>query len=523
MRAERSLTSICTPSIVLVMKMEGHATSRLHLVLVPGFGGFDMLGRLEYYAGTTQILSDYLASRASPWGQRVVLHYFDNIPTASVRTRAKQLGNFLAKRRLRNEFQTGDRVALIGHSTGGLDVRQLLCDLAASDGEPVQVDGVEDETLSKNGDASPSASGLELLGMISHLVFISVPQRGTNIANWVRAQQLSRRLLISVLRSVVDAADLSPVEYGDGWFNKVAHGALARVRPGARLSGLLGAIQDTYCEAAQRSARNPDNAAQGRQALAALQAWLGSSNADFLAIDDLSCVEARPFLRKVVEVAATRLERAVRFGPSGPAASSLARSSDEERAREVELWQRHDIASRSYATVARPPFEGPFESLDGLRSLLAVALDGLSPRPESDLTYRLAYAACTCGPFQHAIRERVGTNFVDGEERRFEAWENDGVVNTASMLWPHGENTLVIDGDHADVIGHYLDGALQEGQGRKRNRYDILQSSSRSGDSLFDDATFRAIWYDVFDFCTGVGAVKTLERSHRGPGLELRA
>ena len=70
---------------------------RVHMVLIPGFGGFDALGNVEYYSGITrqfQIHDDKSA----------VLHYFDNLPTAAVVTRAARLRAFLAKRIARGEI-----------------------------------------------------------------------------------------------------------------------------------------------------------------------------------------------------------------------------------------------------------------------------------------------------------------------------------------------------------------------------------------------------------------------------------
>lgn len=64
---------------------------RTHVVLVPGFGGFDALGRLNYYYGTTPLFA-----RAKKRG--AALHYFENLPTASVCTRWLEHtdGDFLA-------------------------------------------------------------------------------------------------------------------------------------------------------------------------------------------------------------------------------------------------------------------------------------------------------------------------------------------------------------------------------------------------------------------------------------------
>ena len=96
---------------------------RVHIVLVPGFGGFDALGKIEYYAGITGIFQKWDPR------SRTVLHYFDNLPTAAVVTRATRLRSYLAKRIARGEITAGDDICLVGHSTGGLDVRQLVSDL----------------------------------------------------------------------------------------------------------------------------------------------------------------------------------------------------------------------------------------------------------------------------------------------------------------------------------------------------------------------------------------------------------
>jgi hypothetical protein len=54
---------------------------RFHIVLLPGFAGFDALGQLEYYGRVTPLFHDLRAPNQ-------VLHCFDNLPTASVATPA---------------------------------------------------------------------------------------------------------------------------------------------------------------------------------------------------------------------------------------------------------------------------------------------------------------------------------------------------------------------------------------------------------------------------------------------------
>ena len=89
-----------------------------------------------------------------------------------------------------------------------------------------------------------------------------------------------------------------------------------------------------------------------------------------------------------------------------------------------------------------------------------------------------------------------------------EVWDNDGIVNTASMFWPKGKIVLV-QGDHLDIVGHYQlvkAPADQQGGGihqpaRIYQAYDSFQSWPR-----FNSATFKRIWSQVFDFSTNFNA-----------------
>ncbi len=111
------------------------------------------------------------------------------------------------------------------------------------------------------------------------------------------------------------------------------------------------------------------------------------------------------------------------------------------------------------------------------------------------------------GPF--APRQSEPAGWLEGlrpadrpERYAPQAWENDGVVNTASMLWPNGPDTLLVPGDHADIIGHFApqpilghDGSSKE---RRYDAYDLL--GSHSG---FRQESLEAVWTDVFDFTAG--------------------
>jgi hypothetical protein len=119
--------------------------TRTHIVMVPGFGGFDALGQLHYYAGVTSVFDEWRRA-ASPAGEAVELHYFENLPTAAVETRARDLEEYLVRLVFRRVLQPDDTVVLVGHSTGGLDIRCLLSRLQRHETmEPPSSDPTPDE------------------------------------------------------------------------------------------------------------------------------------------------------------------------------------------------------------------------------------------------------------------------------------------------------------------------------------------------------------------------------------------
>ena len=159
--------------------------------------------------------------------------------------------------------------------------------------------------------------------------------------------------------------------------------------------------------------------------------------------------------------------------------------------------------TRSYATRGARPFQfspGAAAPLWKPCKPSTWPNAGLAPgkRETTDITYRTSYRACAGGPFDwpHGSA-RVATKFGSNEKVPLEVWDNDGIVNTASTLWPNGEDTLLVDGDHGDIIGHYC--LLPKDPPRHAERshvsFDLLRS-----DSGFNEDTFRAVWKDVFDF-----------------------
>jgi hypothetical protein len=433
------------------------------VVLVPGFAGFDALGQLEYYAGVTPFVRAWREGRAGP---PVVLHYFDNLPTASVATRAGRLRQYLAKRWARGELQPGDAVALVGHSTGGLDIRRLLVDLdadARQDRKALAVDGNRDDAL--------RVPPKQLLELVSRVVFLSVPQRGTNIADFVR--RIPRTTLLAGLRMLVAAAR--------GSIANDVEEAGARLMSGALHSDLLLAVGDAVSEMDVRAVRgDAPRTAEAHEAAAELELFLTHVASDFSAIDDLA---AEP----------------------DPRRTSPAHFDDAQREEERRIWKAWGVETRSFATVGRRPYAfEPGEVVapwDVLHPLAPWSRLVEGARDWTDTPYLCGYRACAGGPFGAAspAGERAAT-LLDGSGRRaIERWDSDGIVNTASMLWPHGEETRLVDGDHGDVIGHHqLVEALDGPPLRRYHTYDLLRSGSG-----FDGARFREVWTRVLDFCAG--------------------
>ena len=406
-------------------------TARHHVVLIPGFAGFDALGQLEYYAGVTP----FFGTRDD-----AVLHYFDNFPTAAVATRAARLQAYLAKRIARGEIKSGDGITLVGHSTGGLDIRRLIYDLYRRSTR-LSVDG--------GTQVEPDA----ILHAIRRVMFLSVPQWGTNIADWVRSHGFWREVVVAKLRAGFGSSQIPVINgIGEGLAGAVAHYTDC---------GLFCAVQDCLREADPHYGRPGfTRLAEAHEAASQLELYLRHIASDFRAIDDLCA--ARP--------------------PGGDL--SPAHFTPAERERELRAWLDLRIGVRSYGTVAPPPF--PFEpgqTVPAWRRLANPWADAEIVRSEgaTDVVYRVCYRACAGGPFAPP----------EGVPWTLEPWENDGIVNTASMSWPTGDNIL-LHADHMDIVGHYRTAAPIRGATRSR-AYDLLGSASR-----FDGAAFERLWHDVF-------------------------
>jgi triacylglycerol lipase len=121
-----------------------------HLVLVPGFFGFVNFGRLVYFAHVREFLAKEFQLR----GLDIAIHRARTHPVASLRTRARDLRDFITA------LPPGP-VHVVGHSTGGLDAR-----LFTSPG--VDLGGVDVETAAAR---------------VCSVTSICTPHRGSPLSN----------------------------------------------------------------------------------------------------------------------------------------------------------------------------------------------------------------------------------------------------------------------------------------------------------------------------------------------------
>jgi triacylglycerol lipase len=437
--------------------------TRTHIVMIPGFGGFDVLGQIFYYAGVTASFNRWKGCLpAEPAAHRVALHYFDNLPTAGVRSRAMKLRAYLEERIYRADFGENDRIALVGHSTGGLDIRQLAIDLNRN--FDLGLRSVAEKRL---------VSDEEILGKISRLVFLSVPQRGTNIADFTRRFRMPIMALAEQTELGLRASQIELFEQIDRWLWAVVS---KKDRSPEILSAIRDALIESFSPDSAATPRDRYAAALARNAYYELLGWIQGVKADFFAIDDLACEALESPL------------------------PSPARHDEATRAEECEAWKDRGILTRSYATIGRPPYDQrprtePYRTWELPQLLGALGPDRSA---NTDWVYRFAYAATAAGVF--AIPPDNDKVLDDGTPRRIETWENDGIVNTGSMLWPNGEATHLVHGDHGDIIGHYgFRPAVKASETvvqRRGHNYDLLGS-----DSGFDSRSFDAVWWGVFRFC----------------------
>jgi hypothetical protein len=190
-----------------------------------------------------------------------------------------------------------------------------------------------------------------------------------------------------------------------------------------------------------------------------------------------------------------------------PGSTSPAHFTNEQRERELRLWKDLGIETRSYATIGARPFVFTAGSPAPRWELLKPSTyPNLTPQTDEarhmDFVYRTCYRACAGGPFESPAGAAAPTALRTRQNQAIEAWDNDGIVNTASMLWPDGARTILVEGDHADIIGHHRLVAKTPPSARKYHTYDLLRSAPKSESGSFAD-TFKQVWSDAFDFAVG--------------------
>ncbi len=139
------------------------------MFLVPGFFGFQTIAGLPYFSGVRELLRDRLAEL----GLAARVHALDTLPTASIESRARHLGERIAA------LVPNDRspIHVVGHSTGALDARVLLSPAALPELAPLRA-------------------------RVQTLISVAAPHRGTPLADMfvrVEGQKLLRLIgLLSV-------------------------------------------------------------------------------------------------------------------------------------------------------------------------------------------------------------------------------------------------------------------------------------------------------------------------------------
>jgi hypothetical protein len=476
-------------------------------VLVPGFVGFDALGSLPYYAGVTRHFQAWRA--AEPGAAGASLDYFDSFPTASVAVRAERLRKYLAKKWARGEIGADTELVLAGHSTGGLDIRQLLIELQN-----------RDETVA---DRDQPVRHRDLTAAITRVVFMSVPHYGTNLADYARNFEHTLLALIKTLGLGLQL-NREPITA----LRRHLAGVVGRLR-----SQLLLAVWDALDESDEDTRAAVADKASEREARSELALWLEHMGKDFAALADLRSFTGEPHGSKspAHRTIGERRAELRHFSELGLCTRSYVTRVTSNRGSAL-LEQAVDVGVATSSFVA-PPVELGFKLLNRAAEswyLPGVSLPALLARGTLDSASIAAVVAALLGrpslPFElgQAVCGNGALPFRDPE-----AWPNalpvppwlecfgappvasseiglgdsDGIVNSRSMLWPYDAQApdahqfRLVEADHGDIVGHYSAKALPgaEALGRRYYAYDLLQSSAG-----FDTSDFERVWSDLFEF-----------------------
>lgn len=165
------------------------STSKQRFYLLPGFFGFANLGEVVYFGHVRNLLVDELHRR----GVEAEVHVVMTHPTASVRTRARDLLVTLAKTARHDDGP----IHLIGHSTGGLDARLFVTpsvDLGPLDDLPPLED---------------------FAGRVKTVVTVAAPHRGSGLSSFFSGLWGGKLLgLLSLFTVYVLRFGRIPLRYG---------------------------------------------------------------------------------------------------------------------------------------------------------------------------------------------------------------------------------------------------------------------------------------------------------------------
>lgn len=394
--------------------------SRSHFILVPGFAGFDALGALHYYEGVTDVLREARGGGA----RRAAVHEFANLPTAGVLTRAMALREWVyalvQQGVIRADDGACDHLHLVGHSTGGLDLRTFI-EILKGEAEEGQGD---------------HHTACEVLACMRSVQFIATPHYGTGLA--------SQRALVTALPFIARGAyeTLRATR-------ETPLSAVARVfQPGANRveKGWLQAIVDTVAGFDAPLPPNPTaeerlRGARARESYFSSLRWLRHMATDTTVIDDLQ-------------------PQRMPAHPSSPLEECAS------------FFRARGVAFRSYVTVAQPHPEAPAH--DVFRVFHGLIASSPHPTWGSVLVPRLD----------------------DDRPMRVNPRDNDGIVSSVSMIWPSVNESVALEADHGDVMGHYVRSSLEPSSGfPARSRYDLLRSSPS-----FVKEDFAHLWSNVRDY-----------------------
>jgi pimeloyl-ACP methyl ester carboxylesterase len=228
------------------MKQRGHKTAarrhrrgrRHHIYLVPGFLGFASLGRISYFGHVRSVLVERFAAL----GVDARIHVVHTHPTTSMPTRASRLAETIAA----TAGEGDGPIHLIGHSSGGLDIRLLAAPDVAL---PTEVD-VE-----------------RLAARVRTVVAVSTPHHGTPLASFFTTMQGQRLLKLLAVGTIYvlqfGRLPLSALL----WMGSIFARFDDRVVNNALLDELFGRLLTDFTPARRRAVRSILREVVGDQAL----------------------------------------------------------------------------------------------------------------------------------------------------------------------------------------------------------------------------------------------------------------